>query len=161
MKIGVLSDTHIPSRARKLPGILLNRFKEEKVDIIIHAGDIVGKRILDQLAEIAPVRAVFGNVDPPEMRKFLTERLELELVGYKIGITHGHNLRGHIMDKLSYIFPESNIIIFGHTHYPCNKKINNQLYFNPGSPTDRRLQPHHSFGLIELDDKIKSKIIEF
>lgn len=92
----------------------------------------------------------------------LPDRLNLTLENKKIGVVHGHNLRGHIMDRLGYIFPEADIIIFGHTHHPLNRRINGQLYFNPGSPTDKRLQPHYTYGIIELSGKnINSKIIEF
>jgi len=159
MKIGVVSDTHIPTKARNLPANLIEAFSS--VELIIHAGDIINQSVLDVLAELAPVNAVYGNIDPPELRNVLPERLDLNLQGYQIGVIHGHNLRGHIMDKLSYIFPESDIIIFGHTHRPCNQIINGQLYFNPGSPTDRRLQPKYSFGIIELGDRIISNIVEF
>jgi hypothetical protein len=159
MKIGVVSDTHIPTKARNLPANLIEAFSS--VELIIHAGDIINQSVLDALAELAPVNAVYGNIDPPELRNVLPERLDLNLQGYQIGVIHGHNLRGHIMDKLSYIFPESDIIIFGHTHRPCNQIINGQLYFNPGSPTDRRLQPKYSFGIIELGDRIISNIVEF
>ncbi|MFW6035354.1 MAG: metallophosphoesterase family protein [Halothermotrichaceae bacterium] len=157
MKLGIISDTHIPTKVKKLPEELLTGL--QGVDMIIHAGDIAAQRVLGQLAEIAPVKAVIGNIDPPTLD--LPLRLDLEINGYNIGIVHGHNLRGHIMDKLGYIFPEADIIIFGHTHIPCNKKINGQLYFNPGSPTDRRLQPRHSYGIINLGDSIKSQIIKF
>ncbi len=159
MIIGVISDTHIPTKAKKLPPNVFKSF--HAVDLIIHAGDIIKQSVLDNLSELAPVKAVYGNIDPPELRAVLPDKLELNIEGYKIGIIHGHNLRGHIMDKISYVFPESDIIIFGHTHHPCNQMINGQLYFNPGSPTDRRLQPRYSFGIIELGEKIMSKIIEY
>lgn len=159
MKIGVLADTHIPTKAKELPGRVIEGFKD--VDLIIHAGDIVNRETLERLQEIAPLKAVAGNVDSHQLKKQLPERLELNLEGYKIGVTHGHNLKGHIMDKLGYIFPEADIIIFGHTHRPCNQRIEGQLYFNPGSPTDRRLQSHYSFGIIDLDNGINSQIIEF
>ncbi|MFW6023037.1 MAG: metallophosphoesterase family protein [Halanaerobiaceae bacterium] len=159
MKIGVISDTHIPSKVKKIPEIVFEKFKN--VDLIIHAGDIVNQSVLDKLDEYAPVKAVCGNVDTYDLKNKLPERLRLELEGFKIGVIHGHNVRGHLMNKLSFVFPDADIIIFGHTHHPCNQLINGQLHFNPGSPTDRRMQKKHSIGIIELSDEIHSKIIRF
>lgn len=159
MKIGVISDTHIPSKAKKIPEIVLNRFKD--VDLIIHAGDIIQKKVLDILAKSAPVQAISGNVDPLPLRETLPEKLEMELEGFKIAVVHGHKVRGHLMNTLCQLFPEADIIIFGHTHKPCNQIINGQLHFNPGSPTDKRWQKKHSFGIIELGEEIHAEIIEF
>lgn len=159
MKIGVISDTHIPLRARKIPEIVFNSFRD--VDMIIHAGDIVEEEVLDILSKYAPVEAVSGNVDPYTIRKKLPQKLELELAGYQIAVIHGHNVRGHLMNALGYIFPEADIIIFGHTHKPCTELINGQLHFNPGSPTDRRMEKNHSFGIIELAEEIHAEIIRF
>ena len=159
MRLGIISDTHIPSKAKSIPEIVFDSFRD--VDLIIHAGDIVEESVLNELKEYAPVKAVTGNVDPLELKEKLPQKLEFELNGYKIGVIHGHNVRGHLMNKLSYIFPEADIIIFGHTHKPCNQMINGQLHFNPGSATDRRMQKKHSIGIIELGDKIESSIIEY
>lgn len=159
MKIVVISDTHIPSKSKKLPPKLVEELNV--CDLIIHAGDFVEESVLKELERYAPVKAVVGNVDSEKLKQNLPAKLELNLGGFKIGVVHGHNLRGHIMDKLGYVFPDADLIIFGHTHRPINKIINGQIFFNPGSPTDRRLQPFHSFGIIELNDKINSKIIKF
>jgi len=159
VKIGVISDTHIPSKARMIPEIVLNSFKG--VDLIIHAGDIIQKKVLDILAQVAPVQAVSGNIDPQPLRETLPDTLEMELEGFKIAVIHGHKVRGHLMNTLGLMFPEADIIIFGHTHKPCNEIITGQLHFNPGSPTDKRWQKKHSFGIIELGDEIQAEIIEF
>ena len=79
MKIGVISDTHIPYRAKQIPDLVLDSF--QGVDLIVHAGDLVQEEVLTSLAEIAPVKAVFGNVDSPELKMKLPEKLELELAG--------------------------------------------------------------------------------
>lgn len=159
MKIAVLSDTHIPTKAKKLPEILLREL--EQVDSIIHAGDLVSVEVLEQLQSLAPVHAVCGNVDNEKIKRMLPEKLKLKLNGFKIGVTHGHLVRGNMLDRLSYIFPEEDLIIFGHTHKPVNQKIGQQVFFNPGSPTDRRLQPEHSFGIIYLEEDIRIQLIKF
>ncbi|MFP4015716.1 MAG: metallophosphoesterase family protein [Halanaerobiales bacterium] len=159
MKIGVISDTHIPTKTKKIPDKVFDIF--QGVDLIIHAGDIVQQEVLDQLSDYAPVKAVTGNIDPYPFRETLPDKLILEVAGYEIAVIHGHNVRGHIMNTLSFIFPDADIIIFGHTHRPCNQMINGQLHFNPGSPTDRRMQKKHSVGIIKLGEEIESEIIEF
>lgn len=158
MKIGVVSDTHL-TKDSKLPSEITKAFAQ--VDLIIHAGDIVADSVIKQLEKLAAVKAVSGNMDTLPLKRKLPERLNIELKGYTIGVLHGHNLRGHIMHKLTYVFPNANIIIFGHTHQPINKWIGKQLYFNPGSPTDKRLQSHYSYGIITLDNKITAKVIKF
>ena len=159
MKIGVISDTHIPNKRKNIPDIVFDLF--QGVDIIIHAGDIAEMQVLKSLEECAPVRAVCGNVDPAVLQKELPLRLQMEMKGYKVAVTHGHSVRGHLMKKLSYIFPDADLIIFGHTHKPCEQMIKGQLHFNPGSATDRRMQKKHSVGIIELGEEISSRIIEF
>ena len=121
MKIGVVSDTHIPGKARELPERILDQFS--KVDLIIHAGDLVSAGVIEQLSVLAPVKAVYGNADPVELQNILPASLKLELIGYRIGVAHGHNLKGHLIDKLSYLFPAEDIIIFGHTHKSLNKGL--------------------------------------
>lgn len=159
MIIGVISDTHIPTKARKIPDFVFETFS--KVDLIIHAGDICSQEVLDILSELAPVKAVYGNIDPPILRKNISEKMKMEINEYIIGVTHGHNVRGHLMDKLAYVFPQADVIIFGHTHRPFNQKIAGKLYFNPGSATDRRMEKKHSIGLIKIDNKIEGSIVRF
>ncbi len=159
MKIGVISDTHIPSKVKKLSKILLDELPG--FDLIIHAGDLVEEDVLEELETFAPVKAVAGNVDSDRLKEKLPLSLEFTLEGYRFAVVHGHTFKGRIMEKVGYHFSGADIIIFGHTHCPVNKWIKGQLYFNPGSPTDRRFQPNHSFGIIELAEEVRSKIIEF
>lgn len=158
IKIGVVSDTHIKNEPVELPGELLAGL--EDVDLIVHAGDIACDGVLQLLSRLAPVEAVYGNVDPVGLSRRLEEKLLLEREGRKIGVIHGFQLRGQIYNA-RYKFPEADIIIFGHTHRPCRRMVGDTLFFNPGSPTDKRLQSRHSYGIIILDDKIKGEIIKF
>lgn len=157
MKVGVLSDTHIPLRAKSLPKEVIQTFKE--VDHIIHAGDITSMEVLDILESIAPVTAVRGNVDPIEIQEILSSKEIITLKGYKIGITHGHWKTGKTLDRVIKCFENDCVdcIIFGHSHIPYCNFMNNILLFNPGSPTDKRRNEFYSFGIIELEDKIKAK----
>ncbi|NLM52278.1 MAG: metallophosphoesterase [Firmicutes bacterium] len=161
MRIGVISDTHIPTRARHLPAVLFEHFAD--VDLILHAGDLVDPQVLVDLAAIAPVEAVAGNMDSPELQNKLGSKKILELAGFRIGLTHGHlgSYRHHTPQRALSIFAQDavDVVIFGHSHQPYLKKEKGILLFNPGSPTDRRRQPRHSCGLLLLDQKITAEII--
>lgn len=160
MKIGVIADTHIPDRAKDIPPQILEAFKG--VDMIIHAGDFVDLSVLDKLKTVCrDIKAVWGNMDPYEVRKGLPEREIVRVGNYSIGIAHGYGPPNKLIDLLTEIFKEENIniIIFGHSHSAINKKKGNILYFNPGSPTDKIFALYNSYGIIEINDKIKARII--
>lgn len=160
MKIGVISDTHIPDRAKELPQEVLESFKD--VDMIIHAGDILNLSVLEQLKTICKnVKAVWGNMDPYELRKKLPEKEIIKVGNYKIGLMHGYGHPSKLIDLLSKEFKDDrvDIIIFGHSHSGLNEKKGNILYFNPGSATDKVFSLYNSYGIIEINDKIESKVI--
>ncbi len=161
MTIGVLSDTHIPKRAKELPQIVLETFKD--VDHIIHAGDIICLDVLSQLEALAPVTAVAGNVDPPEIKDLLGEKKTLPLGGFRIGVIHGHGSRGSTASRALAGFQNeaADCIVFGHSHIPYCRYHGPVLMFNPGSPTDKRRNSHFSFGIIELGATLKAKHIYF
>ena len=163
MKIGILSDTHIPTRARALPNEVIQAFRE--VDYIIHAGDITSLEVLDTLADLAPVIAVCGNIDRDDkLQAILSDKEIITLNGYRIGITHGHRRTGKTtLDRALKCFEKDDVdcIIFGHSHMPYCEFVNNILMFNPGSPTDKRKNEFFSFGIMELNDKIKAEHIFF
>lgn len=147
MRILVLSDTHIPGRARALPPIVYEAL--ERADLILHAGDIAGAELLAELELFAPVYAVAGNMDPPDLRERLPHRLVVEAGGRRIGLIHGdgHDSR-RTSERTLYAFRDGDVdcVIFGHSHQPFHEWRNGILLFNPGSPTDRRREQRHSFG---------------
>lgn len=116
--IGIISDTH-----GKLPGEIFTLFSD--VDHIMHAGDIGNEDILTELATLAPVDAVFGNMDGFRVRQNTRERVELHLYGFDFIITHIPGVRS--------AHAKPRIIINGHTHAPQIVKVNNSFYINPGS----------------------------
>lgn len=157
MKIGVISDTHIKNPAKMLPDKVFEIF--DGVDLILHAGDLLIEEVVMQLEAIAPVIAVAGNNDDYQLvRKYGTRRL-LELGGKKLGLTHGMS-RGKTYMSAYAEFLEDNVdcIVYGHSHIPHNEIINGILFFNPGSPTQRRTQPQHSVGVLYINYKIKGEI---
>jgi putative phosphoesterase len=161
MIVGVLSDTHIPSKAKALPNRIIQSFKE--VDHIIHAGDIGSIEVLDQLKMLAPVAAVCGNADPDEIKATLHEKEIITLEGYHIGIVHGHGKAGKTLGRAMKCFENDDVdcIVFGHSHIPFREEIDQVLLFNPGSPTDKRRNEFFSYGIIELGDGLKAKHVFF
>ncbi len=163
MRIGVISDTHIPTRAKVLPAQLFELL--DGVNLILHAGDIVEAWVLDELATLAPVEAVAGNMDPFELTTRLGQKKILNIASFRIGLIHGNH--GAISKKTPQraldAFSEDNVdcIVFGHSHQPYCRKENNVLLFNPGSPTDRRREPNFSCGILTLDKEITGNILYF
>jgi len=143
MRIGVLSDTHMPYRARVLPDELFAAFAD--VELILHAGDLNTLDMLDPLRALAPVEAVVGNTDPWEVAHRLPEQRLLDCAGVSIGLVHGHVGPGRdTAEKARRTFPTARVIVFGHSHRPVVVEVDGQLLLNPGSPTDRRAAPQHS-----------------
>lgn len=161
MRIGVISDTHIPDISKSIPESILEDFK--KTDMIIHGGDLVELSVLEILKRSCPnVKAVWGNMDPFEVRKRLPEKEIIKVGDKKIGVTHGYGHPNKLLDTVIEIFKEDdvNLIIFGHSHKDMNEKRGKIIYFNPGSATDTIFAPYNSYGIIEINDDIKAKIIK-
>ncbi|MCX7911783.1 MAG: metallophosphatase family protein [Dehalococcoidales bacterium] len=149
MKLGVISDTH----ARTIDELPLTvRRALTEVDIIVHAGDFTQKTVLDGLRAIKPVRAVRGNMDSGEIRKDLREKEIFEVNGRRIGLIHGSGAPFGIAERVRKQFEGVDIIIFGHSHEPCNRYIQGVLLFNPGQAKD-------SFGIITVGDAIRGQIL--
>ncbi len=161
VKIGVLADTHIPSKAKELPEFLIDKFKD--VDHIIHAGDIVSLDVIRQLETLAPVTAVAGNVDPPELKKLLGENKTVSFGRFCIGVFHGHGSKGNTLERAISCFKDRSIdcIIFGHSHMPYCAYHDQVLLFNPGSPTNKRRNKQYSFGIIECGYTLKAQHVYF
>ncbi|MCA1296345.1 metallophosphoesterase [Paenibacillus sp. alder61] len=154
MRIGVVSDTHMPKKGKELPPALLAAF--QRLDLIIHLGDWTSLLVYDQLAALAPVEGIAGNNDPGEIVRRFGYRKILTL-GHgrvRVGLTHGHlpEGRGTAREKAGRAFPDERLdaILFGHSHKPLLERENGILLFNPGSPTDKRKQKYYSAGILEV-----------
>jgi uncharacterized protein len=162
MLIGVLSDTHIPYRSKRLPEFVLNQLKG--VDLILHAGDWQTLEVYDLLSKIAPVEGVAGNTDGVEVVQRLGWKKIIEAGSYRIGLVHGHGgERSKTVDRALETFAHERVdmIIFGHSHIPYLEERKGIILFNPGSPTDKRRQPKYSFGLVQITNQIVAKHIYF
>ncbi len=151
MRIVVLADTHIRrGSSRRLPDRALAEL--EQADMILHAGDIVVPEVIQQLAAYAPVHAVLGNNDH-ELVDQLPGALTLDLAGVRVAMIHDSGPRPGRPARLKRRFPDADVVIFGHSHIPVDEPgVEGQRLFNPGSPTERRRQPHHTIGVLELQD---------
>ena len=150
-RVVVTADTHMRRDWRRvLPDAAVEVLAT--ADVILHAGDVVHAFVLDVLAEHAPVHAVLGNNDH-ELVGELPEVLELELDGVRIGMVHDSGPARGRASRLHERFPDRDVVVFGHSHIPWNQTgVDGQLLFNPGSPTERRQQPHRTVGVLELAD---------
>ncbi|MBW3660629.1 MAG: YfcE family phosphodiesterase [Gemmatimonadetes bacterium] len=128
MRIGVVSDTH-----DRVLGALYEAL--EGVDEVLHAGDIASQDALVEIEAIAPVTAVYGNMDEAALRQRLPPELLVEREGVKIALVHGHRQgRARVDDfveKYAVIRPD--LVIFGHTHEPLSRVWDEVRYFNPGT----------------------------
>ncbi len=147
MRVVVLADTHVRRGGRKvLPAAAVDHLRP--ADVILHAGDVLESWFLDDLAEIAPVHAVLGNND---VDLDLPERLEVVLDGVRIGMVHDSGNRTGREARLARWFPSCDLVVFGHSHAPLDLRGHGQRLLNPGSPTDKRTQSHHTLALLDLD----------
>lgn len=161
MKIGVISDTHIPERADNIPQEILAEFKN--VDMIVHAGDFVEMGVLDKLKAVCPnVKAVWGNMDPAQIKQLLPEKEVFKAGKYKIGLMHGYGAPHNLIEVMLSSFKNDSVdlIIFGHSHSALNQTKNGIIFFNPGSPTDKTFSSGGSYGIIEINDKITPRIVK-
>lgn len=150
-RIGVVSDTHIPGRARALPAALLQGLAG--VELILHAGDILEESVLEALRAVAPVQAVAGNNDCPDLVRRYGWRRVVEVGGRRIGLVHGHigsadDTPHRALEAFAGEWIDA--VVFGHSHIPLCREVGGVLLFNPGSPTDRRRQPHCTYGLLHI-----------
>lgn len=160
MRIGVISDTHIPRRRASLPDEVHRIFGG--VDLILHAGDINDWSVLRELNTIALTEAIAGNTDANAMSEVLGERRMLGLAGFKVGLTHGHLGKGKSTPERAFsLFMQADVIVFGHSHQPYNQKHRGVLLLNPGSATDRRREPYCSVAILTLEDQVRAEIIHF
>ncbi len=157
MKIGIISDTHIPVSASALPGKVIEYFSG--TDLILHAGDFIDLAVLEELKRISSVEAVRGNMDPPEVKQILPRKKIIQVGSFKIGLIHGSGSPSGLMERIAKEFGTERLdaIVFGHSHSPYKQIVDNVLFFNPGSPTDATV---NTFGLIEIADRITARIIE-
>jgi uncharacterized protein len=151
LRVAVLSDTHLRGGIDRLPEVVVAQIAA--ADAVLHAGDVLDTGALDALTALVghrPFHAVLGNNDHDLVRR-LPDRLEVELAGVRIAMVHDTGVRAGREARMRRWFPTADVVVFGHSHEPWAAEGDpGQLLFNPGSAVQRRRQPHHTMGVLEL-----------
>ena len=161
MRVVVVSDTHAPRFWKVCPPAVAAQLAG--ADLILHAGDVCTPEVLDELSAFAPVRVVLGNNDGPEVAAWgAEETLELELDGLRVGMIHDAGPKDGRLARMHRRFPTADLVIFGHSHIPLDAADDRLRILNPGSPTDKRRQPHRTLAeLIITDGRLaEARIVE-
>ncbi|WP_327721171.1 metallophosphoesterase [Streptomyces sp. NBC_00490] len=152
MRLLLMSDTHLPKRAKVLPAPLLAELP--RADVVLHAGDWVDTATLDLLERLSGrLVGVYGNNDGPQLRARLPEVAYAELGGLRWGVVHETGPAQGREARCAARFPDLDVLVFGHSHIPWDTTAPTGLrLLNPGSPTDRRRQPHCTYMTATVDD---------
>lgn len=151
--IGVVSDTHLPRFGRVLPRALEAGLREAGVERILHLGDLTDLLAVPLFEAIAPLDAVAGNNDGDTIRKRFGRRKIVRIEDVRIGLVHGDGAKGTTEQRALDAFERDavDVILFGHSHRPLVKRAGPVLLANPGSPTDKRLNPRYSYAVMTVD----------
>jgi putative phosphoesterase len=139
MRIGLISDTHGLLRPEAVAAL-------QRVDLIVHAGDVGGLKVVEKLRRVAPVHAVAGNVDaagsyPPAV--------DLVLAGVRLHVSHGHEVGSPTPERLAAL-TAADVIVYGHTHRALIRRVGNTLVVNPGAAGPARFRLTPSVALLDL-----------
>ncbi|MFB9236825.1 metallophosphoesterase family protein [Plantactinospora siamensis] len=150
MRLVITADTHVPKRARDLPPALWTAV--EAADVVVHAGDWVDEALLAAMtARSRRLIGVYGNNDGPPLRARLPEVARVELAGLRLAVVHETGPRQRREERCAARFPDTDLLVFGHSHIPWDTVAPGGLrLLNPGSPTDRRAQPHATYLTAEI-----------
>ena len=120
----------------------------QRASVIVHTGDLTAATVLEELAALAPVEAVHGNMDALELRGLLPERRVVEAEGLRVGVVHDAGPSAGRHERLAGWFPDCDLLAYGHTHLPEVARHDEAWIVNPGSPTERRRAPGHTMAVV-------------
>ena len=148
----LLADTHVPKRARRLPDAVWDAVGS--ADVVVHAGDCVEPALLDELERRSRrLVGVFGNNDGAELRRRLPEVARATVGGVRFAVVHETGDAKHRERRCEQAYGDVDVLVFGHSHIPWDTVTPGGLrLLNPGSPTDRRRQPHCTYMTLTVDD---------
>ncbi|MBZ6105587.1 metallophosphoesterase family protein [Streptomyces olivaceus] len=158
MRLLLVSDTHLPKRAKELPAPLLAEIP--RADVVLHAGDWVDTATLDLLeGRSRRLVGVYGNNDGPALRARLPEVARADLGGLRFGVVHETGSAQGRERRCAARFPDLDVLVFGHSHIPWDTTADTGLrLLNPGSPTDRRRQPHCTYMTAEVTGGLLAQV---
>jgi len=153
VRVVVLSDTHAPRRWRSCPPRVAAQLRG--ADLILHAGDVCTAAVLAELSQYAPVTAVAGNNDGPDVAAWgATPTAEIDLDGLRVAMVHDAGPATGRLVRMRRAFGRADLVVFGHSHIPLDQSGYGLRIFNPGSPTDRRRQPHGTLGVLRVESGV-------
>jgi uncharacterized protein len=162
MLIAIISDTHMPRGARRLPDACVELIAA--ADLLLHAGDFMTLAVLRELEAIGPpVVGVHGNMDSAELRRLLPAERVVKAGGARLAMIHDAGVRPGRLERMRRRFDgRADAVVFGHSHLPLHERARDGFQiFNPGSPTERRRAPTHTMGLAKLDvGEIRFELVE-
>ena len=161
VRVVVLSDTHAPRRWKSCPPAVASQLRD--AGLILHAGDVCTASVLDELSQYAPVTAVAGNNDGPDVAAWgAAQTAELSVAGLRVAMIHDSGQASGRLARMRARFPAADLVVFGHSHIPLDAAAGGFRIFNPGSPTDRRRQPRGTLGVLTVADAtlIDAAIVE-
>jgi len=151
VRVVVLADTHAPRRWKSCPPAVASQLRT--AGLILHAGDVCTASVLAELAQYAPVTAVVGNNDGPDVAAWgAAETAELTVEGLRVAMIHDSGPASGRLARMRARFPAADLVVFGHSHIPLDAASGGFRIFNPGSPTDRRRHPHGTIGVLHVAD---------
>jgi putative phosphoesterase len=159
MRLLLISDTHLPARAKKLPDAVWAAVDE--ADVVIHAGDWVNVELLDELTERAErLIGCWGNNDGPLLRARLPEVARVTLDGLSVAVVHETGAAKGREERCERAYPDADLLVFGHSHIPWDTTSPRGLrLLNPGSPTDRRRQPYCTFQTAVIESGLLKEVV--
>jgi putative phosphoesterase len=159
MLIALLSDTHMPRGERRLPSDCVERMAA--ADLILHVGDVASASTLAEMELIGPpLLAVAGNVDDDELQRQLPVQRTVEAEGARLGMVHDAGPAPGRLARMRLLFPDTDAVLFGHSHIPLHEEQDGFQIFNPGSPTERRRAPAHTMGEARVrDGRVRFELI--
>jgi uncharacterized protein len=150
VRVVVLADTHGPRRWRACPPRVAEQLRG--ADLILHTGDVCTAKVLSELEQYAPVTAVLGNNDEPDVAAWgAAPTAEVDLDGLRVAMLHDSGPSSGRLARMRRAFPGADLVVFGHSHIPLDQSGYGLRIFNPGSPTDRRRQPHGTLGVLRVE----------
>jgi len=153
VRVVVLSDTHAPRRWRSCPPRVAAQLRG--ADLILHAGDVCTASVLAELSQYAPVTAVAGNNDGPDVTEWgATPTAEVDLDGLRLAMLHDAGPAAGRLARMRRAFGRADLVVFGHSHIPLDESGYGLRIFNPGSPTDRRRQPQGTLGVLRVESGV-------
>ena len=162
MRVAIVSDTHLPRGARRLPEACVRRIAA--ADLLLHVGDFSTAAVLRELEAIGPpVMGVHGNVDSAELRRLLPAERVVEADGARIAMLHDAGPRAGRLSRMQARFGErAQALVFGHSHLPLHEQAEDGFrIFNPGSPTERRRAPRHTMGMARVEGgRLQFELVE-